>query len=164
MMKKMTKNITMFFVAILLIAVPCDLVCAVSYTTYTNDRFGYRIKYPKFFKQSKKLPTNGDGITMSGKGAKLIMWGQIAVLYTNGREMKKSYLKYGKKMSAVRAKRKSLYYESRKGKKITFHYSYFVSGGIISMELTCKKSKKKTFQPMVNKMVKSIRRNKYFNK
>jgi len=160
-MKKFQKMLATALAIVLSVAVFWDSVAAAGYATYVNGRFGYRIKYPRFFKQSGPLPQNGDGITMSGKGAKLLVWGGYNAVYENGKEMKRFYkVDCGIKMSAVRANKKSLYFESRKGKKITFHYSYFVGGGHINMELTCRKGKKKYFGKIVNKMKKSMRVNK----
>ena len=162
-MKTITKKIAAILIAVsILTTIPCNSALAASYTYYCNARYDYIIKYPKFFKQSKPLPENGDGITMAGKKATLLMWGAYAVVYENGKEMKKFYKKIGTKMSAVKASKKSLYYECRKKKKITFHYSYFVDGGVISMELTCRKNQKKYFAKIVKKMMKSIRQNKSF--
>lgn len=137
----------------------------VSYTTYHNGRFGFKIKYPSFFKQSGDLPENGDGIAMAGKKATLLMYGSYATVYTNGKEMKKAHEEYGEKMSSVNATKTSLYYESKSanGQKITFHYSYFVDGGIISMELTCNQGDKAYYKKIVQTMMNSIKKNKTFN-
>ena len=161
--KKFQKILTMALGIVLSVAVSWDSVAAAGYNTYGNARFGYSIKYPKFFKRSEPLPQNGDGITMAGKGAKLLMWGGYNVVFENGNEMKKAQKRWGTKMSAVKANKKSLYFESKKGKKLTFHYTYFVRGGHIDMELTCKKSKKKYFGKIVKKMMKSMRKNKSVN-
>lgn len=162
-MTRISKKLTVILVFVLLIAMPCDTASAASYNRYGNARFGYSIKYPSFFKRSKPLPQNGDGITMAGKKATLIMYGGYNVVYGNGKAMRKYLKKWGTKMTAVKASKKSLYYESKKGKKITFCYTYFLSGGHISMELTCKKSKKKYFSKIVRKMMKSMRQNKEFD-
>ncbi len=39
---------------------------------------------------------------------------------------------------------------------MTFSYAYFVRGGHVVMQLTCKKSKKNYFGKIVNKMKKSM--------
>lgn len=160
-MKKYSKKIALLMVMVLLIGIPYQSISATSYKTYFNDRFGFSMKYPTFFKQSKE-PVNGSGVTMTGKNATLSMYGEYAVVYSNGKEMQKTLKEWGRKMSAVKATTNSLYYESKNGKKITFYYSYFVSGGIISMELTCKTSEKSKYKKIANTMMKSIRKNKTF--
>ncbi len=163
-MRKFVKCLSFFLVMTIFVTISNQSVSAVSYKKYKNERFGYTIQYPKFFLQSKPLPQNGDGITMSGKKAELLLYGSYAVVYSNGKEMRKSFEEYGKKMLKVKATEKSLYYEEKvsRGKKVRFYYSYFVNGGIISMELTCRKNKKTYYKKIVRKMMKSIRKNKTF--
>lgn len=132
------------------------------YNLYGNGRFGYFARYPKFFKKSGWQAANGDGIRMAGKGAKLAIWGAYNVIYDTGKSYQKFLRKNKEKMSAVKVSKKSLYYEKKSKKNITFRYAYFVDGGHVGMELTCKKSKKKYFGKIVEKMIKSIRQNKHF--
>lgn len=176
-MKKAFIRLAVLLLMSLFVNVPCSSNAAVKYTTYTNARFGYSIKHPIFFKQSKPLPQNGDGITMSGKRGKngkkatLLMWGQLPVLYEDGKGMKKSYKSWGTRMSAVKANKKEFYYEqkSKNGKKVTFHYSYFAKGRssydsangkvIVSMELTCRIGEKSHYKKIVKVMMKSMKEN-----
>lgn len=130
---------------------------------YVNGRFGYFAKYPKFFKPSGRQAANGDGIRMAGKGAKLTIWGAYNVIYDKGKGYQKFLRKNKEKMSAVNVSKKSLYYEKKSKKSVTFCYAYFVDRGHVGMELTCKKSKKKYFGKIIERMIKSIRQNKNFS-
>lgn len=156
-------KIEIIFLAALLISSPCEYASADDYALYVNGRFGYCVKYPKFFKKSGRQSQNGDGIKMAGKGAKLLIWGSYNVIYDNGKDYQKFLRKYKEKMSAIKVSKKSLYYEKRGKKNVTFCYSYFVHGGNVNIQLTCKKNKKKYFGQVVKKMRKSIKKNKYFN-
>ena len=135
-------------------------VSAAKTNIYVNARFGYSVQYPAFYKQSKRLPDNGDGITMAGKRSSLLLYGEYAVLYMTPKEMKK-YVKKNKKrnekISDTKTTKKSLYYETKTKKKISFNYHYFrKDSSIVSMNLTCPKSTKKYYKKIAKKIMRSI--------
>lgn len=165
------KRVWKLFVAVLLFALctPAQNVEAkTKYNLYGNARFGYEIRYPSFFKQSKPLPYNNDGIIMKGKGAELRMYGGHQVLYSTGKQMKKKMKEWYPKAKFVKVTKKECIFYYNKGSKQIYHYSYFVKKkwkgitseeweGIISYEITYPKSKRKEFEKYQTKMTKSIK-------
>ncbi len=114
--RNILRKTIIIFLATLLIASPCEYASADSYALYVNGRFGYSVKYPKFFKRSGRQSYNGDGVRMKGKGAKLLIWGAYNVIYDDGKGYQKFLRKCKEKMSAVKVSKKSLYYEKRSKK------------------------------------------------
>lgn len=163
-MKKVWKLVVILLLIVL--CVPAQNVEAkTKYKTYGNGRFGYTIKYPSFFKQSKRLPDNSDGITMKGKGAELKMYGSYQFLYFTGKQMKKYRKESYPNAKFVKATKKECVYYYNEGSKQTYSYSYFINGkthGIITYEMTYPKSKRKTFKKYWKTMTKSVKANKEF--
>lgn len=64
----------------------------LSYKTYYNDRFGYRIDYPSVMSVSDKS-SNGDGRTFSYGGLTITVFGSYNALFTNVQEQFKENCK-----------------------------------------------------------------------
>ena len=141
-------------VLILLMGLFIPVCGAVKYKTYSNARFGYSVRYPSYFKQSRPLPANGDGISMEGKKASLLLWGSVNMGYSP-----KKYLKMaieGKTITSKKSTKKYCQYYGKEGGNLIFQYALFAEGKIAGFQLTYPKSQKSTYKPIISKMKKSL--------
>lgn len=138
----------------------------IKYLTYSNDRFGYKFKYPSFFKDIAKTPENGDGIILKGKGATLTMSGEKETTgETTGQDMKNStkeliqFLGEGNIKNDV-VTENSYYYEDHSRNTWSINYSDYSSNTGITASFTLSFNKKelKKYQKIAKRIKNSLKR------
>ena len=151
------KIVTFMLVVTLILGSVCDAQAA-SMKKYSNKRFKYSMKYPKYFKLVNKSQ-NGDGITLQGKGASLAMYGSKPFKKMTGKKYKALYKSYGMQMKKTKVSKYGFYYEEEHVTDRTIYYICYskkrkVEAGFY---ITCPKNKIKTYRKVAKKIKKTIR-------
>lgn len=159
-MKRKWKVFLALTIIIAFIVQSSAVFAGTTYKTYVNNRFGYFVLYPHFFKQYGALPANNDGITMRSKKAELRIWGSYNALSQTPQQYYQMASRnenvYYKKITKDSMR---FYAKLGKGKK-TFQYAYFVKNGMICFKFTYPTSQHKSYKKIISYMIKNVRINK----
>ena len=157
-MKKYIKMLCASIVVLSLVMGSVGQASAATMKKYTNARFKYSIKYPKYFKVVNKSQ-NGDGITLQGKGVSLAMYGSKPFKKMTGKKYKALYKSYGMKMKKTKVFKSGFYYEEEHVTDRTIYYICYskkrkVEAGFY---ITCPKKQIKKYRKFAAKMKKTLK-------
>lgn len=131
---------------------------------YTNDRYGYSVKYPDIF-DKKSESDSGDGITLSSKDGKykLLIWGGYNVLDETPDAMLAGFVNSsregGEKTVSKQSGKSSCYLISHNEKKKSLSYRMaLLDDGMYSVFfITYPKAEEKEFEKVIKEMKASLK-------
>lgn len=133
---------------------------AIKYKTYKNKAYSYTLKYPSYMKEVNKENAVPSGIDLAGKKATLSIFASDMddltpkmILHLSTENMKTTKEKAGKNYC---------YFYYKAGSTRGYMYVYFLpaKNKIIGYRLEYPKSKKSTYEAVIKKMTKSLKKNK----